>query len=396
MVRAVLGLSVGASTVRAVLVERGVIAWAGKAAYQTEDDLAEVIAHLAGEAGRPVRRARIALERDAVQLRTVTPVPPLKPGPLRRYVALEATRLFRKNGAPLVTDGISIAGDANLRALWMAAAPEPLLRRILDGMTQAGLRVETLGPAADVLPGALAAPPSGDTSFPNSESAEVLSVGLEGTWRSRLVRTPTKGVLEWAAALAALGADAASFAAAYAVTVRWPRLELWPPETRAGHAREQRRRLLRLALIGVVCWFLAGGVYVGRLLVLLRSSNAYLASVSAQVDSALATRRELDAGRATLATMARAERDRSRHLALLAALTLALGDSTYLTTCQVGTDGTVRVSGYAPSAPTVLATLERVGGLAHPKFEGPIARETTNEHRQLDRFAIVAQLERAP
>ena len=326
----------------------------------------------------------------------VTPVPPLKPGPLRRYVALEATRFFRKNGAPLVTDGISIAGDANLGVLWMAAAPEPLLRRILDGTTQAGLRIETLGPAADVLPGALAVRPSGETSFSNGQSAEVLSVGLEGTWRSRLVRTPTKGVLEWATPLSALGADAASFAAAYAVTVQWPRLELWPPETRAGHAREQRRRLLRLALVGLACWFLAGGVYIGRLVVLLRSSNVYLASVSPQVDSALAARRELDAGRATLATMAAAERDRSRHLALLADLTRALGDSAYLTTCQVGADGTVRISGYAPSAPTVLATLERLGGLAHPKFEGPVARETTNEHRQLDRFAIVAQLERAP
>jgi Tfp pilus assembly protein PilN len=396
MVRAVLGLGVSATMVHAVLVERGAIAWAGQAAYQTEDDLAEVIAHLAEEAGRPVRRARIALERDAVQLRTVTPVPLLKPGPLRRYVALEATRLFRKNGAPLVTDGISVAGDASTRALWMAAAPEPLLRRILDGANQAGLRVETLGPAADVLPGALAVRPSGEASFPNGQSAEVLSVGLEGTWRSRLVRTTPNVALEWATALAALGADAASFAAAYAVTVRWPRLELWPPETRAGHAREQRRRLLRLALIGLVCWFLAGGVYVGRLLVLLRSSNAYLVSVSAQVDSALAARRELDAGRATLASMAGAERDRSRHLALLADLTWALGDSAYLTTCQVDADGAVRISGYAASAPTVLATLERLGGLARPKFEGPVARETTNEHRQLDRFAIVAQLERAP
>ncbi len=394
--RAVLGLSVSATMVRAVLVERGAIAWAGQAAYQSEEDLAEVIAHLAGEAGRPVRHVRIALERDAVQLRTVTPVPPLKPGPLRRYVALEATRLFRKNGAPLVTDGISVAADANVRALWMAAAPEPLLRRILDGTGQAGLRVEALGPAADVLPGALALRPNGEASFPNGQSAEVLSVGLEGTWRSRLVRTTPNGALEWAPPLAALGADAASFAAAYAVTVQMPRLELWPPEIRAGHARELRRRLLRVALIGVGCWFLAGGVFVGRLLATLHVSTAYLTRVSAQVDTALSARRELDAGRATLATMAGAERERSRHLALLAALTLALGDSAYLTTCQVGADGTVRISGYAASAPTVLATLERVGSLSHPRFEGPVARETTNERRQLDRFAIVAQLERAP
>ena len=114
------------------------------------------------------------------------------------------------------------------------------------------------------------------------------------------------------------------------------------------------------------------------------------------MDGALNARRELDAGRATLTTMTQAEQHRSRHLMLLAAVTRAVGDSAYLTSFQVASDGTIRVSGYALSAPSVLAALERISGLAHPNFEGPVTRETTTDHRQLDRFAAVAQLETAP
>ena len=76
--RPALGISVSSSAVRAVLVERGRIRWAGQADYATVEDLAEVIARLAGEAERPVSRARIVLERDVLQLRSVTPAPPLK------------------------------------------------------------------------------------------------------------------------------------------------------------------------------------------------------------------------------------------------------------------------------------------------------------------------------
>src|SRR6266487_3954980 len=104
----VLGISVSSSHVRAVLWWRDAIRWAGVAPYESPDDLADAIARLAGESGMPVRRARVVLERDVVQLRSIVPAPPLKPAPLRRYVALEAPRLFRKNGAPLVTDGVNV------------------------------------------------------------------------------------------------------------------------------------------------------------------------------------------------------------------------------------------------------------------------------------------------
>ncbi|MGH9262425.1 MAG: hypothetical protein ACRD08_21405, partial [Acidimicrobiales bacterium] len=64
-----LGLSVGSTTVRAVLVERrtGAVQWAGTARYTGIADLGEVVARLAAEAGAPVRHARVALEREVLQ-----------------------------------------------------------------------------------------------------------------------------------------------------------------------------------------------------------------------------------------------------------------------------------------------------------------------------------------
>src|SRR5439155_322444 len=80
VVSAVLGLAISGTSVRAVLGAGGTVAWAGTACYQDASDLAEVIARLAAESGKPVRRARVALERDLVQLRTLMPAPPLRAG----------------------------------------------------------------------------------------------------------------------------------------------------------------------------------------------------------------------------------------------------------------------------------------------------------------------------
>jgi len=118
------------------------------------------------------------------------------------------------------------------------------------------------------------------------------------------------------------------------------------------------------------------------------------------VDSALAVRRDLAAATAALDLMWRAERGRSRHLALAAELTRALGDSIHLVALRVGSDGTVRLAGYAPVAARALAALEQIPILRDVRFEGPITRETRDGGRGMgdgwDRFAIVARLEATP
>jgi hypothetical protein len=389
----VIGISVGAAHVRAVLWWRDAIQWAGAAPYEGPGALAETVARLAGEAGAPVRRARVVLERDVVQLRSIVPAPPLKAQALRRYVALEAPRLFRQNGAPLVTDGVRVALTKDSAALWAGAVAEPLVVAVLAGCAQAGLALEALGPAADVLPWATSRPVA-SLVFANGGTCEVLDVGLGGTWQSRLIRGMGNGESPTLAApLAAFGDEAHHFAAAYAAAIVAPRLLLLPAEARAAEERRGRRRMIRLFAIGAALWVVAAGLHIGRLAWTRETATRSLGAAAPAVDSALAVRRDLDLARATLATIARADEERSRHLALLSAITQALGDSTYLAAFQVMPDGVVRVAGYAPVAARVVAQLERLDQLRDVRLEGPVTREQGAGRREQDRFAIVARLE---
>lgn len=390
----VLGVSVGTGHVRAVVWWRDAIRWAGAATYENGEGLAEAIARLAGEAGAPVRRARVVLERDVVQLRSIVPAPPLKAAALRRYVALEAPRLFRKNGAPLVTDAVRIALTKGTTALWVGAVAEPIAQAVLAGCAQAGLVVEGLGPAADVLPHATREA-YGSLAFPNGGTTELLEVGAHGTWQSRLVRETGNGrPATLHAVLESLGDNAPHFAAAYAAAIALPRLTLLPTEARAAQERHGRRRMTKVLAIGATLWLLAGSTYVARLAWTKQAATRALGSAAGAVDSALAVRRELALAQATLATIARAESERSRHLAVLAAVTQALGDSTYLVDLQVTPDGVVRLAGYAPVAARVVAALERVPLLRDVRLEGPVTRESATGNR--DRFAVVVRLEIRP
>ncbi len=392
-----LGLSVSAHMVRAILWARGGIAWVGSAPWADHPALADAVARLAGEAGRPVQKARIVLERDIAQLRTIVPAPPLNLGAARRYVALETARLFRKNGVPLVTDAVIVVVDRTSRALWAAAAPEPLLRAILEGCAQAGLIVESLGPASDVVAHAVQeVPTEGELIFPNGGTSEIISLGVGGAWRSRHVAGMREATVAWHPAVEAMGSEAAHFAPAFAATIALPRLQLLPADTRAARERAARRAILRFGFVAVLLWLLAGAIYGTRLYVAATTARRELDTQAAAVDSALALRRELDAARATLAEFAAAEHGRSRQLELVAALAKALGDSAYIVTLRVGPDATVRLAGYAPSAPRAVADLEKARVLEGVRLEGPVTRERIPSGAERDRLAIVAHLKERP
>ncbi len=392
-----LGVSIGAATVHAVLVERSTIQWAGDAAHAGAADIAEVVAHLAAECGRPVRRVRVVFERDLAQCRTVAPAPRLTPRAAARYVALEAPRLFRNGAGPLVTDAALVAVGRHQRVLWAAAGPELVARAVAEGCIQAGLALEALGVAAEVLPaGVSGLPRGGVVNVPCDGASEVLDIVGQQTWRSRLLREAPEKPPAWVAPLAALGADAARFAAAYGAAVAKPRLLLLPPAMRAAAALRARRRLLRLAAAALATWLLAAGTYGARMAVRDRQVGVELARLKPGVDSALSLRRDLAAATAATATLEDASRTRSRSLDLLAALTAGLGDSTVIVAFRVAPDSTVRLSGYAPAAARVLADLERVPVLQAAKLDGPSSREmlgaAPGTARMWDRFAITARL----
>jgi hypothetical protein len=390
-----MGISVGGDAVHAVLVRREAIAWAGRATYAGLDDLVEVIARLAGEGNGVARpgRVRIVLDRQAVQLRTIAPAPPLRASAARRWVALEGARLFRKNGSPLVTDARFVRLEPRVVALWAAAAPEPLLEAVLAGCAGAALEVATIGVAAEVLPRALVAP-QGRVVLPNGSSAEALEVGARGTWRSRLIPiTPEPAEpVRWVAPLAALGAEAAHFAPAYAAATVEPRLALLPAGARRTRAHEGRRRVVRLAMAAALLWLSAFAIYVLRLSATLHAATQFLAAVNPAVDSVLTARRDLSTANAALADLATAAATRSRQVALLGAVAAALPDSAYLVSWQVMPDRTVRLAGYAPQGARVLAALERVDELRQARFEALVSRELVPGVGERDRFTLIARL----
>ncbi len=422
--KAVLGLGVDAREVTALLVRRRKIVWAGSAPYASVDDLADVIGRLAAEAPVRPRRARVVLQREVVQLRTVTPAPPLRPSAARRYAAIETGRLFRTNGVPLVTDAVvvevgredgreaagaeerrngseaggKVAKGRGASALWVAAATEPLVRAAAGGCEQAGIWLVALGPAADVLPAALGTRSSGEVVMPNGSSSEVLSVGRNGVWRSRLVRRSPAQLPATCAELARLGPDALRFAAAFGAARSTPRLSLLPPDTVAARAEATRQRVLVLGVVALSLWLIAATLHVIELAATARVADRELVRLGPALDSALALRQDVTAATDVLLGMETAERSRSRTLPLLADLTGTLGDSVFLVALGLGADSTLRLAGYAPNAARVLADLERLPWFADGRMEGVPIREVLPAPAPIERerFAIAGRVRRAP
>jgi len=399
-VSGVLGLSVGPGTLHALLVRKATIRWAGCTTYGSRADLTEAVARLVGECSERPGRARIVLDRRLVQLRSVTPAPPVRARTAAAYVALEAPRLFRNGTEPLVTDALVLHAGGQ-RTLWAGAASEATVRALLAGCREAGLEVEALGPAADVLAAAsCASPSSGAIAFPNGATTEVVELAGDRTLRSRLVAGAEAASPKWVAPLAALGPDAPSFAPAYAAARARSRLLFLPRETHEARRLRARRHLRWLAATAVGLWLAALGVYGVRLGTTARAAERELRALGPAVNSALALRRDLDAAAGVLATIGAAAEGRSRHLALLADLTRALPDSSVLVALRIAPDSTVRLAGYAASGAQVLARLEQVARVRGARFEGPLVREAlgagTGQSRTWDRFAVVAHLEVAP
>lgn len=394
--KAVLGICVAPEELRAVLGRGGRLLWAASAAWASPDDIVAAVGRLAGDLPRMTPRVRVVLGRELVQLRTVTPAPPLADGAARRYVALEAKRLFRTNGAPLVTDARVLQPGPRERVLWAAAAAEPLVQAVVRGCDEAGLRLEALGPATEVLPAAVRQPPMGaELAIPNRRTCERIAIARCGVWRSRLLANDSAQVPEWVPPLAATGERAPILAAAYAAAVGRPCLDLLPAETKAARVRHARRRLIQATFAGVVLWATAAALHQLRLELLARSTERELTVLQPAVDSAVALRRDLAAARAALGTIRAAERQRSQALMLLADLTNRLGDGVFLAAFQLSGDSALRLVGYAPQAARVLAQLERAAWVRDARFEAPVIRERAGAE-ELDRFSLVVQVRRVP
>jgi hypothetical protein len=372
----VLGIGVGASSVGALVIDgaKGVT-WAATTTYEALEELPELLATLIAEVPGRVCRTRIVLERSLVQLRAV-PVAALKARDARRYVALQAARLFRHNGTALITDACVLARGDDGPVLWAAAVEEAIPTTLVAACEQNGLHLQSLSLSADVLPCTVARrPEDGDIAFPVEGGYEVLTIQAGRVVRSRVRRGSEWEPPVFAMPLAALGERAPTLATAYAAATTRPRLSLLPPNTEAARVRATRKRLGVLAGVGLLLWFLAGAIHVGRMVMMAHAADRELTALAPALDSALALRRELTLMEEALRAMDRIDQDRSRVLELLAGVTEALSDSVFLTSFTITTDSTVRVSGFAARAGDAVTSLGRVPGLADVRLEGAVRQE---------------------
>lgn len=148
--RARLKLRVGQGMARAELVRGSAVLWAGEAPFASLAELEHAVSQLAAREPLPVRPAALdaELEPPLVQLRTLRGLPPVRASQLRALVATQASRFFRRNGKPLVTDACWATGEGRRQGVAVAAAAEePLVEAVLDGARTAGLVIETIRPA---------------------------------------------------------------------------------------------------------------------------------------------------------------------------------------------------------------------------------------------------------
>jgi hypothetical protein len=150
--RPILRATVSRTRVRATLMSGGKSLWSGEAAHEGPADLAEVLTHLAADlpAGHRARQLAVEFESPLSQLRTLHDLPPVSSRELANLVSTQATRFFRRNGAPLVTDAVWIGRKRGKQSTARAGAiEEPWLDAIGSAARGLGLRLGTVGVAGD-------------------------------------------------------------------------------------------------------------------------------------------------------------------------------------------------------------------------------------------------------
>jgi hypothetical protein len=172
-----------------------------------------------------------------------------------------------------------------------------------------------------------------------------------------------------------------------------PQLSLLPDEAKRRSRDRDARSLRRLAAAAALSVVLAAAAWVGSLLRAERGAREQLARLGPGAEAALAVRRDLEAVTTALTTLASAEPVAGGLVTLLARVTAALPDSAFLASIRLDSTGVVRLTGYARSAPRVLAQMERIAGATGAALDGPTMREVVGG-REWERFAITFRIVR--
>jgi hypothetical protein len=143
----VLRLKVSRDLVRAEVVRWRKTLWAAEARHSGPADLGTAIGQLGAglPPGRKPGRLRVELDTGVVQLRTLGGLPPVRGTALKRLVALQSSRFFRRNGTSLITDACWSARGRRGGSALAVALEETWASSIVAASREIGITLEGIG-----------------------------------------------------------------------------------------------------------------------------------------------------------------------------------------------------------------------------------------------------------
>lgn len=391
------GLAITHDTVRAVVVKRSRLLWAGEASREpgapTVDDIVTLLARAPRPRWRRLRVA-VAIGPHAAQLKRIAGLPPVDDAAILAAVVREnAGTFFLQNGATLAVTGIRRAEPGTV---WAGAIEATYIACVRQACRKLRLKLCSIAPAAVVLPLSVRS-----ESFQWSDGPVTVDVACEGARLASVRRVSAgagKGVAppEPPPALQPLGERAAWFADAYgaAIAPGGDPLTLGPKGDVPWERRRLRRRLLPPAL-------LACAAAVALLL-----SPLYPQTLARRAESSLRALQASDAWRLTNEVLPQLERAtvvlaeleqfaaaRPQRTRLLADLATALPAQTALVRFEIA-DDVARVMVLGPRAQEAIAAVEKIPGITAVTLSGAVARQHV-AGSELERIGLTFQY-RAP
>ena len=382
------GVAVGTSSVRAIVVRRGRIVWTREAPLAMGEDRAAGLAQLL--AAIPVRRwprtrVNVAVGPAYVHTKRIVGLPAVADrSVLARILSESHGRFFLRNGIPLAISEVDVDPAGGV---WAAAFERPLIEDLADACRATRLPLGVVAPTVTVLSRALKDERIGWSDEQVAVTIETHAGRVVSLRRSVTHPEPIESAPVPVPPLAALGASALDFADAYGAALA---------DARDASILRLRRRPTEEAL---PAWRLTAA-----------SAALVIALIAAFAMPVLALRRESSRAAATLAALAKPRREaeavaaelrristtlnglaafgRTRRSAtlLLAGVTRSLPEGTALAMVRLDTT-TVTLVVLAPRATAVLAALERWYEVTAPTIVGPVTKEIAAGH-EVERATI--------
>lgn len=380
-----IGLAVSMDSVRMVAVRDERILWAGESPIDDDSPLERAVAKLLGQITVPRwPRPRVfaAIGPAQAQVKRLTGLPPITDARVVAKLVRESPgRFFLKNGIPLMTTGVRLAGNAGA---WGGALDEPVVRAIADACRRQRLSLRGIVPTVLVLGRSLEDDRivwrDGDVvaelTLKDGAPATIrrISSGREHEEGSATVRAP----------LRALGTEAWRFADAYAAAMTRDDepLAARPGRAATGEAPGAPRWRIAIAASAMVLAALAAAFAPG--VAATRASRQAERSLHALGPARGAVvRTESDLRRVSAAldeVGAFADRRRSA-LGFLASMSDALPPTAQLVAMRLDSAGGHLVA-LSPRAGDALSRIERLSDIEAPEIIGPVTREYVGQQEK--------------